>query len=283
MFPANTFLIGAQKSGTTFLAALLDHSPQVCVSDPKEPHYLTHNHSRGEAFYRDCFSDPSAPVRLDASTTYTVLRPRAQMEVPDAPGILDPVPDRIRAAVPDARLIYIMRDPVKRAVSAWRHNARSKPAVQAPQSLIAAMQEDPMLLLTGRYADQIERYLEVFAPEQFLFLDFRELTRDPLTVLARTCGFLGIEPPQVDPDAIGEKRNSNYQMTGAGHLFETYKKKIPGLQRNLRRLLPDQAQRVLIDRVLRRPSEVSFYDEAEAAALFEDDRARVRTLTGLEI
>jgi hypothetical protein len=38
---ANTYLIGAQKAGTTYLAALLDQRPDVCVSDPKEPQFFT--------------------------------------------------------------------------------------------------------------------------------------------------------------------------------------------------------------------------------------------------
>ena len=140
-----------------------------------------------------------------------------------------------------------------------------------------------MLALTGRYADQIERYLEVFPKERFLFLDFRDLTRDPQAVLTRTCEFLEIDAPVVAPEEMRERRNVNYQMTLAGYVFETCKSMVPGLQRNLRRVLPSGAQRVLIDKVLRRPSPLEFYDEDQARGLFEDDLARVEALTGLKL
>lgn len=283
VFPANTFLIGAQKSGTTFLAALLEQSLDVCVSNPKEPHYLTHFHDRGPGYYAKCFDNPAARIRLDASTTYTVLRPRAQFDVPDAPGILDPVPQRIKDMVPDAKLIYIMRDPVKRAISAYRHHARSKPGGEASLSLLECMKADPMLVLTGQYGAQIERYFEVFPPEQFLFLDFRDLTRAPQEVLQKTCDFLKIDCPRIASDMLGSKRNANYQPTTAGRLVDTVRSVLPSAVQTLRQALPNTVERAILDKVLRKPSKITFYDADEATPLFAEDRIRVKQLTGLDI
>lgn len=281
---ANTFLIGAQKSGTTYLAALLDQSPDVCVSDPKEPHYLTHQFSQGPEYYARCFSDPDAKIRLDASTTYTVLRPRAQFDVEGAPGILDPVPQRIMDNAPEARLIYIMRDPVRRATSAYRHHMRRKDeAPQGSLSLLACMDADPMLVLAGRYADQIERYLEVFPRERFLFLDFRDLIQNPDAVLGRVCEFLQIAPPALNQQTLKTEKNAAYQLSTAGRLLRRSRRFLPGLTRTARRVLPEPVQRVLLDKVLRKPSEIVFHDEEAAALLFAEDRARVEALTGLKI
>lgn len=282
-FPANTFLIGAQKCGTTYLASLLDQSRDVCVSDPKEPHYLSHRFDRGPAYYEGCFANPEAPVRLDASTTYTVLRPRRDMDVTDAPGILDPVPERIAECAPGARLIYIMRDPVKRAGSAYKHLLRKDAPPQGAVSLVQCLEENPMLALTGRYADQIERYLEVFALSDFLFLDFADLIREPAAVVQKTCDFLGISAEGIAPERTGTEKNSAYQTTAAGQLLKKSARVLPGIRRAGRAVLPRGAQKLLIDNVLRKPSEVRFTDEAEAAALFAEDRARVFELTGMRI
>ena len=61
-------MIGAQKSGTTYLASLLGQSRDVCVSDPKEPQFFSTHFEDGFATYSKCFADPAAKIRLDAST-----------------------------------------------------------------------------------------------------------------------------------------------------------------------------------------------------------------------
>jgi hypothetical protein len=88
----------------------------------------------------------------------------------------------------------VLRDPVKRAASAHRHNLRMSRPPDGPQSLLKAFEDNPMLVIGSRYADQIERYFEVFRPERFLFLDFRRLTKDTAAVLDEVCDFLGLSP-----------------------------------------------------------------------------------------
>lgn len=276
-------MIGAQKSGTTFLASLLDQSVDVCVSDPKEPHYLTHQYDQGAAYYSGCFADPTARIRIDASTTYSMLRPRRAFDVADAPGVLDPVPQRIKDAVQDPKFIYIMRDPVKRAISAYRHLARHDKVRAKSLSLIACFEADPMLELTGRYADQIERYLEVFDRDQFLFLDFQDLLRDLISVIATTCDFLGISAAGIALEPEKAERNSAYQTSAAGHALKKVARFVPGIRKAARQVLPDSVQKVLINQVFRESSQIRFSDEAKAAERFSEDRARVKALTGLMI
>ena len=280
MFAPNTFLIGAQKSGTTYLASLLDQSPDICVCDPKEPQFFSKHFETGAAIYAKSFARPDAPVTIDASTTYTFLRPFRDMDVPDAPGLMAPVPERIRDASPEARLIYIMRDPVDRAVSALRHHARLKSAQDGPQSLIQAFQADPMLELVGRYADQIDRYLEVFPRERFLFLRFRDLISDPASAVRRCCDFLGVPSDPVLAAGLSGETHGAHSLSPLGRALET----MPSVKQRLRSALPDPVRRTLAERLLRRPAPpVDFQDRAHAAERFAADRARVRDLTGLEI
>lgn len=282
-FSANTFLMGAQKSGTTWLAALLEQSADVCVSDPKEPQFFTNNFDRGETFYRDCFARPEAPVLLDASTSYTFLRPAAQLDVAGAPGIAEPIPQRIAAWCPQARFIYIMRDPVKRAASAYRHNIRLQAPPKGPVSLVSCLQDRPMLRLISSYADQIERYLAIFPRERFLFVDFRDLTRDPLAVVARVCAHLGISADGIVLEEAEGGKHTGHRLTGAGLAVHHLRQRFPGLARGLRAALPGKVETVLAQRVAKAPADIRFHDEEAAAALFEADRARVFELTGLKI
>ena len=283
LFYANTFLIGAQKSGTTYLASLLGQSAAVCVSDPKEPQFFSSSFDRGPGFYERCFGNKTAPIRLDASTTYSFLRPRHAIEIVDAPGLLVPVPQRIKEHAPDARFIYIMRDPVQRAASAYRHNARFHPVPRISLSLIECMRADPMLELVSRYSYQIERYFEVFPPDRFLFLKFGALTREPMAVVQRTCAFLDIPTTGISIKSSESKKHGAYQLTIAGKLAQRAANTFPRTVRALEAAMPASLKDLFVDRVIKRPSDISFYDEDAAADLFLSDRERVFKLTGLRI
>lgn len=280
MFSPNTFLIGAQKSGTTYLASRLDQSPDVCVCDPKEPQFFSVHYESAAESYRDSFRNRDARITMDASTTYTFLRPRARMDIPDAPGLTQPVPERVRTHAPEARFIYIMRDPVDRAISAFRHNARKTAQLGGEMSLVAALEADPMLELVSRYADQIERWFEVFPRDRFLFLRFEDLVRDPDTAIRETCLFLGISPdPILEAEAQGEKHGA-HALSPAGRMLAG----APAVKQALRRVVPRQLQTQLSERFLKRDAApVTFTDRMAATERFAEDRARVLDLTGLAI
>lgn len=280
---ANTFLIGAQKAGTTFLASILDQSPEICVSDPKEPQFFTTRFEEGFEAYARCFRAPQAPVRLDASTTYSFLRPGRDLHDAAAPGLSAPVPERIAAAAPEARFIYILRDPVKRAASAHKHNLRRGGLRDPRVSLVAACEADPMLVVAGRYADQIERYLEVFPRERFLFLDFRRLVSDPGALVSEVCDFLGVSAAGIDPARSEDDMHRAYQWTRLGALSLRLRRAAPALVRGVKKLVPRRLKAEVLAPALRAPVSVEFFDEAAAAKFFEEDRARVRALTGLDI
>lgn len=281
MFAPNTFLIGAQKSGTTYLASRLDQSPDVSVCEPKEPQFFTTGFETDRAVYEKSFANQAAKITLDASTTYTFLRPKHALDIEGAPGLLQPVPERIRAESPDAKFIYVMRDPVARAISAFKHNVRS--LTRPPEgevSLIEAFEKDPMLELVGRYGDQIERYFESFARETFLFLRFEDLISDPETAIRSCADFLGIDPGPVLAKEEAGDTHAAHSLSGAGRLLA----RAPGLKEGVRRMMPKGLRGALAERLLQRPApELSFPDKAEAADRFAADREKVRLLTGIEV
>lgn len=280
MFAPNTYLIGAQKCGTTFLASLLDQNPDVCVCSPKEPQFFSLHYETGRESYARSFARPEARVTIDASTTYTFLRPRAALDLADAPGLTAPVPARIKAACPEARFIYVMRDPVARAISSWRHIARYRAEKKTGAlSLLAEFDEEPLLELAGRYADQIERYFDVFPRDRFLFLKFEDLIADPERAVRACCDFLDLVPLPVE---VGQDTDTHgaHDLSAMGRLI----RRKTGLKRLLRQVVPKAVRGPLAGMLLRREApEVTFVDREAAAARFAEDRARVRELTGIEI
>src|SRR5207244_9201435 len=104
----NLVSIGASRCGTTSLHRYLDLHPDIAMSKTKELNFFVEerNWQRGVAWYEREFSD-SAPVRGEASPHYTAF-PRYRG-----------VAGRMARVVPEARLVYLVRDPIDRAISAY--------------------------------------------------------------------------------------------------------------------------------------------------------------------
>jgi len=182
----NFLVVGAEKAGTTTLAGMLRQHREVFMSDPKELRFFSeHNWSRGLGWYERHFEAAGAARAVgEASPAYT-WAPR------------DPeVPDRIRAVLGDAKYIYMVREPVERVVSHYRH-AVFNGWVPASTSLEEAIDAVPALVDCSRYATQIERFGATTEPAQWHVVVLEELASDHATVFADICRFLDIDGAQV--------------------------------------------------------------------------------------
>ena len=197
--PLPGFLIlGAQKAGTTALYAYLRWHPGVTGPAWKEVSYFDRHYSRGVHWYRGHFP----------------LRPGDRLVGEASPGYLfHPLsPERVRATVPDAKLIALLRDPVDRALSHYHHEVALgrepltfEEAIEAGPERTRGEEErlarepgyfshawwDYTYLARGRYAEQLERWLAVFPPEQLLVVASDELAAEPGETYARVLEFLG--------------------------------------------------------------------------------------------
>lgn len=181
----NLFIIGSAKSGTTSLHSYLDSHPDVFMCEPKEPGFFVPELSyypKDEAWYRSIFA-PAGDTRIvgESSTHYSKL--------PVYPG----VPERIAAYSPDARFIYLMRDPVKRALSHYWHNVRK---FHERRPMLAALQGDVQYVAFGDYQRQLTPYFDLFGRERVLVLTFEELVGEPRATLERVFGWLGVDVHQ---------------------------------------------------------------------------------------
>ncbi len=197
----DAMIIGAMKSGTSSLHFYLTQHPQVIPPLRKEVHYFDLNFGRGESWYRANFGRAGQHgVNIDSSPYY-LFHPQ--------------VPQRAHALVPHARLIVLLRDPVRRAYSHYRHE-RDKG--REPLSFEDAIAAEPdrvgraherlangeierseahqhfSYLARGRYAEQLERWLRVYPRERVLVLRFESLAQEPLPVVNSSLRFLGLSP-----------------------------------------------------------------------------------------
>jgi hypothetical protein len=199
------FLIaGVPKAGTTALHAALVRHPQLFLPAVKEP-----------KFFLSDGRPPTSGGPGDVQTFQEHVWRRSDYEAlfdPAPPGTLrgEATPfylydhqahNRIRAVVPDAKLIVLLRDPVDRAHSNWTHlwNAGLEPeadflaACRAEEKRKAAGWAHFWHYLSqGRYGRQVQHLFSVFPREQVLLLRYRELKDAPDATLDRVCSFLGV-------------------------------------------------------------------------------------------
>jgi len=183
----NLIVIGAKKAGTTSLYHYLAAHPDISMSQEKELDFFVaeRNWSRGLGWYRRQFSD-AAPVRGEASPYYTAL--------PHHRG----VPERMARVIPDARLVYLVRDPIERLVSHY-HMAVATGRESRPLAAALADPAESWYVAQGLYWMQLGPYLRHFPPERVLVVDQHELGRDRLGALRRVFGFLGVDRNFASP------------------------------------------------------------------------------------
>jgi len=203
-------VIGAQRSGTTFLALRLAAHPAVWVPPCKECHFFTAR-VRSRLWYQAYFLTRAArrrreqacgrPVLVGEGTPYYLVHPAA--------------PARVARLLPAARMIVLLRDPVERAYSHYRHEIRYgrehltfEEALDAEPERIAGEHErlarsrfasspayqHHSYVERGRYAEQLERWFAHFDRSQVLVVFSEHLYADPASTTARVEEFLGLPP-----------------------------------------------------------------------------------------
>lgn len=170
------------KCATTSLCDIFAAHPQMFVSDPKELDFFCYEEvfARGWSWYESVFAGAEGKLAVgEGSPNYTklMLHPRA--------------PERIAKHLPDAKLIYIVRHPLKRIESHWLHSIASGLDV-AP--LGEFLKRWPHMIDTSLYWKQISAYRRFYPDKHILVLFFEDLVKCPEQLLTRSYEFLGVNP-----------------------------------------------------------------------------------------
>lgn len=206
----NFFVLGAARCGTTALCRYLQVHPDVLISRPKEPLFFELEYERGVQYYWSTYFRDWNGQRAVGDARVANL-------------VLPYVAERIRATVPDARLLVILREPGRRAHSHWWmrrcHGVEKRSLADAlaeeralPDLGARFAGEDgerrwrasfdrrgrrsltSLYLECGYYAQQIERYLGLFDREQLRVLWLEDLRSDARALVRGVWEFLGLNP-----------------------------------------------------------------------------------------
>jgi hypothetical protein len=201
MFPAqrsssvSALIIGAMKCGTTQLFHTLATHPQVVACALKEPNFFVDhpnvgNWSRGAEWYASLFRDRPG-LRLEASTAYTK-------------DYLDTgVALRIRSFCPDAKLIFLFRDPVDRATSHYLHSVTEQREERPIDEAMLDLKSNYVRL--SLYHEQLRPYLGLFPRNQIFVLRAETLWLTSEETIVELQQFLGID---VKTLALSPNRHS---------------------------------------------------------------------------
>lgn len=194
----NVFLIGAMKSGTNTLYHALATHPAVVVPGKKELDYFVK--PGADKLYAEHFPIGDATeVTLDGTTQYSKY-PQFRH-----------IPEAIYGFNRNARIIYLMRDPIDRyesniahfiarisafPVNGWRESTKATTALD-----------------NSRYYTQIGPYLNRFGRDRVFLGAFEEFVSDQAAFLARVCDFLGLDPSGLQIQ--NERKNPRRSDQGA--------------------------------------------------------------------
>jgi hypothetical protein len=271
------FIIGAPRSGTTSLHRYLDLHPEISMSRVKEPHYFVDNvlpparAVRDRSEYESLFSD-QVNVRGEASPSYTCFAQHRG------------APDRIREAIPDAKFIYLVRDPVARTVSHYQHRVavenERRPFAQALGDI-----EDPANPYTcpSRYGTQLELYLRHFPRDRFLVIEQAGLLGERTRVLSDIFTFLDVDPSFSSPEFedLGDT-SANRRTYAPGYMDFVNRAAATPL-----RVIPRPARRGLrraLERVVFPPvstPELTPELRVRLQSIYAPEAAKLRSLTAL--
>lgn len=182
-----TFAIaGCGKCGTTTLAYLLNQHPEVFVTQPKEPNFLSYDsvYCRGWQWYESLFErGKELPARGEASVSYSLAEYEAKVSA------------RISQYLPDLRLIYIARNPFKRLESVYRehHDSGHQHGWHLPHTLPAAVAYRPQMLTNSLYWQRTAAFRSILPDSQLLYLCLEDLQENPDKILRKCFEFMGVD------------------------------------------------------------------------------------------
>ena len=291
------FLIaGAPKAGTTALHTALAAHPGLFMSAVKEPKFFLtdgppprrggpgdaqtyREHIWRRADYEALFATAPAGSLRGESTPFYLYDRDAQR--------------RIRALIPAARLIVILRDPVERAHSNWTHlwSAGLDPIGDFPAACAAEDRrvEEGWALFwhytrLGRYGEQLDHLLGLFPREQVFLLRYRDLVDAPAQTLDQICVFLGVAPglitrvPRENVTAHPRRTSRHAAIARLARTSATAGRLLPGgagpgLTRSLQRFLQRSAGR-------REP--LTWQQRQQVLPYLAGDIPRLMAVTGLD-
>ena len=255
----NLVVIGGLKCGTTSLHHYLNLHPEIGMSRPKELNYFVAelNWDLGQDWYANHFA-AADPVRGESSPHYT--------NEPRFAGVAERMWDTLG---PDARVVYMVRDPIDRMLSHYLHNVGG--GYDRRDLETALSDPDSAYLHRSLYGMQLEPYLGRFGAERIDVVSREELRDEREATMRRLFAFLGVDQGFSSPQFSREWETGSGKSSGGFRVMDRAVR-LPGLRaldRNFDRL--PESLRWVVERIVHDPGS----GEAPKPEVPADLRARL--------
>lgn len=203
-------IVGAPKCGTTSLYHYLQQHPQIFMPANKEPrffcNYPVEQFEFGiKQFHPGIVTDAECYSALFSGTSDEAISGEASTDYLSTPGTAE----RIYAWNPQSRIIIMLRNPVLRAYSEYRHAFAAKFQTQTFAESLSMEAErhkegyDPIFahVRRGLYYEGVKHYLEVFGCDQVHIIFIEDFEQKPAETLEAVFAFLGLPPINIDATA----------------------------------------------------------------------------------
>lgn len=190
-------IIGAQKSGTSSLFALLSQHPQLSLSRRKEVHYFDWHFEKPLDWYKTWFPIDNGQLTGEATPIY-MFHPH--------------IAERVRKTLPTSKFIAVLRNPVDRAYAHYNMVCQKGFETLDFAKALAAEEgrmrqgldelEKSSFSLTyqrfsytqrGLYAEQLKRWCEYFDRDSLCVILYEDLINNTTDTYSQICSFLGLE------------------------------------------------------------------------------------------
>lgn len=174
-------VIGAMKSGTTTFYHDLATHPQIYLAE-KELGALTRDVSAGE--YAACFAGAKINQLCgDVSTSYSML--------PDVSGVVERAK---RSLSPSTKILYLVREPVQRAISHHYHYQSLLTDKRMEADINECVYKHPSLINYGKYGEQLAHWSSHLGGRAFHVIHFEDYVANRQKTMKRVFNFLGLRP-----------------------------------------------------------------------------------------
>ena len=173
--------IGVPKSGSTWFMRVLSQHPQIFISARKEPHFFSSDklYEKGIQTYCDLYKHAKPNlIAGEFSTKYLNFAEKSSQ--------------RIKEYFPEVKLICILRDPIKRAISHYKW-LKQLGIIDAKATLREAIEINEGIIKYSQYADGVQTFLNNFDKKKILFLKTEDLRNSEKNVFNSVIKFLEIE------------------------------------------------------------------------------------------
>jgi len=207
----NFVVIGGMKCGTTALWHYLRMHPEIFVPPRRKNLYFfisSDNWSKGTDWYSSFFEEAEADAKAigEISTEYT--------KYPSFRG----VPQNMVSVLPNAKLIYLVRHPIRRIVSHYIHMVSAAKEARDIDNALENIEGNPYVCYSMYYL-QLEQYLEYYQRDKVMVVASENLRQRPVETLRSIYRFLGVDEVFQSKQVVVHTRDEKRKWNGLGRVI----------------------------------------------------------------